>query len=748
MSAEKRPLQTLLACIILIPLIWFALGWRFNDVVATDDALAIFIPQMRELLRAGGDWTQTLYTPQVQGGAKIHDVVGTLPIFQLLAWLDVSLASAVNITIFFTQLLYSFFAVQIIFLLNYLIVTDNKQKRARSEKTALVFFVILTAFAPLLALKLSRGHWIMVLGSLFFICTITWILAINLKKLSITMSLLTVLALTHCFPSAGQQMILYSMIFGLPITLGYIFLFETSTWGKNKRAVLIFAILLLISIFLSLPKLSGMIKHAFGDDASRGLGGGSIVYSYIISSFDDWFSSLPWRSSVMPPDRTANILHETNFAFGPLFLLLILLPLKRFKYLLVGLALSLVLAVSFSLNLAPGNLLLDVVPPLHDFRVPGRAMIPFSLALIPLALSVFYVKVQRFHLFFILPLLPAIYFVPAELQEVLVWILTVVFVFSTLLQVKKPIHAVILLSALTAVSVASFKDRLKPFVPLEKELAAISNVEDDLKNRHESLKSPQVRAVAKNTSPLFDNNLTWLMNLSSINGYWFPLKRYTLLVTSLQQGPYNPMISNFHLVEGNLTFDTLCVLYNVRYSFEVTKDKLESHPIAQQAKPAWFSKSVRTVASADLVARWLLTAGDVLSKQLQEEQFVLSSDIRMVNQEYPACAAARVVSVENGKGNEIVRIRTESPDTCPLTIGLNYSEVLRAVVIRGPTQVQKLPIYPVYVALTGLLAPKGSSEIIIEASPYVPVFAKVAFYLALLLLLPFAIFLLFRLKNS
>ena len=71
-----------------------------------------------------------------------------------------------------------------------------------------------------------------------------------------------------------------------------------------------------------------------------------------------------------------------NYAAGPLLVLLALVPWRKQRALAVGLGLSLIGIVGFSMNISfVSRPLLALIPPLRSFRVPTRAVLPWLLVL-------------------------------------------------------------------------------------------------------------------------------------------------------------------------------------------------------------------------------------------------------------------------------------------------------------------------------------------------------------------------------
>src|SRR5262249_31163194 len=129
-----------------------------------------------------------------------------------------------------------------------------------------------------------------------------------------------------------------------------------------------------------------MLLQSTGGDATRGLGGASAIFFYTTATLADWVSSIPWSKDFIPPERASGLHHEINYSVGPILLLLLMPALRGHKCLVMGTIVSLIMAMLFSMNVAPFSTLLpEIVSPLKSFRVPERAILPGIMAVIVLA---------------------------------------------------------------------------------------------------------------------------------------------------------------------------------------------------------------------------------------------------------------------------------------------------------------------------------------------------------------------------
>jgi hypothetical protein len=101
----------------------------------------------------------------------------------------------------------------------------------------------------------------------------------------------------------------------------------------------------------------------------------------------------------------------------------------------------------------------------------------------------------------------------------------------------------------------------------------------------------------------------------------------------------------------------------------------------------------------------------------------------------PTCSQAKILQVAAPQHSQIVRLRVETPEDCPLSVSMNYVEVLEATGSSAEGNIESLKVFPVYGALTGVLVKKGVNTITIEAKSHTPFFALVIKLLGSILIL-------------
>ena len=735
--------QLLISLITLIPIIWWlALGWSPSYLIDQHDNLQMGYVYLLQLERAAGDWTDFLYWPQLIGGVKVHDVTGSLPIVQLLAYLGMSPLAISNISVFFVQILFAYFCTRSVLGLTQ-VAFNNKEA---VPYLTLVLIAILFAFLPLLGWRLSYGHQSIVYGLFVFLCVTSLLLDEICSSRSIVSLLLALVALTHTFQFNGYQLIHYSVVFGAPLILALAVAIPGQSRVHRLGWFVFPTLVFLAALLISLPKFTGMLANALGDEMGRSADN-TVIYSYTIATVRDWISSIPWSASFIPDSRPAFTHQEVNYPLGPIILLLFLVkPTTPLIRLYIGLGLSLLLVLVTSMNIKPlSNLLTSTIPLLESFRVPARSILPFILFLTMTSAAVLLKliaesgnnhhasgsngsrrtlqpdpKSARWQ-----PILLAIvataffsYSPPLVNDIALALLITATF---WLLRKKKyrPEIALLTLALFTGGAIAAFNERINP--PLQDPIsnAAISPVRELIAQQAPWLDQPLNRAYSNIHLQGTAFNSSFFMDISSLSGYWFPLRRYGQLEAALNNKPYHAAVSVFNNSPSREGFEILNRLYNVAWAIDFIEGKPQVRDLAKTWGKAWFSDEVKWEESLTGLAKTLKdpVEGD------KKEILLLASDqatspIRSFNIN---CLASNLEEVNHTDRFFPLNISVMVEGKCLLTIAMNYSSIFKAVNQDG----SKLVTFPAYGALLGIVV--GENTTMISITTQVTTFPGVAF---------------------
>lgn len=715
---DKQNLQLFGSLILLIPIIWWlVLGWSPGYLIDQHDNLQTGYVYQQQLSRASGDWTKLLYWPQIMGGVKAHDVTGSLPIVQLLAYWGASSLFISNLSVFFVQILFSYFCTRSTLGLSRVILQNDK----KIPYLAMALVGILFSFLPLLGWRLSYGHQSIVLGLFVFLCMTSLLLDEISGKRSALSLLLAILALTHCFQYNGYQLIYYSVILGAPILIALAF----ANPGQNQLSRLKWFIypglVFLSALLIGLPKFVGMLGNALGDEMGRVVGS-DVIYSYTIATIGDWASSIPWSASYIPESRPSLYHQEVNYPLGPLVFLLLLVKLNRpLLRIFIGLGTSLFLALVISMNIQPlSGALISIVPLLESFRVPARAILPFLLFLSLMSTAVLLKLIadagSKYLLWqsALLAVVSAALFVrntPLTNDIVLVLLVSVLFV---LLRrgINRPEIAMVTLALFTGAAVAAFNERIVP--PLENPISntIISQIHESLVTQAPELAEPLNRAFTNIRLRGIGFNSAFLMDISTLSGYWFPLRRSAQLTAALNNKPYDPIVAVFHNDPSQAGYEVLNHLYNVGWSIDQVGDELKVHKLGETWGKTWISKEIVWQNSlAELV--------NTLRKNVENNEKsimpLLSGDpaTAPVRSYDVDCRSAGIPSVSDGQPFFPLNIKVDVEGQCLLTVAMNFANNLKVVNQDGI----RLQTFPSHGALLGIIVGQDSQHIIINPEP-------------------------------
>ncbi len=731
---DKQNLQLFGSLILFIPLIWWLVpGWSPGYLIDQHDNLQTGYVYQQQLSRASGDWTKLLYWPQIMGGVKAHDVTGSLPIVQLLAYWGASSLLISNLSVFLVQILFSYFCTRSALGLSRVILRNDK----KIPYLAIALVGILFGFLPLLGWRLSYGHQSIVLGLFVFLCMTSLLLDEICSRRSALSMLLAILALTHCFQYNGYQLIYYSVVFGAPILVALAFANPGQSQLTRLKWFIYPALVFLSALLIGLPKFAGMLGNALSDEMGRVVGS-PVIYSYTTATIGDWASSIPWSASFIPESRTSFFHQEVNYPLGPLVLLLALVkpntPLLRIY---IGLGTSLFLALVVSMNVQPlSGALTSIVPLLESFRVPARAILPFLLFLSLMSVAVLlkliadagpHYRLLQSSLLAIVS--GALFAINTPLTNDIALVLLVGIFFILLKRkINRPEIAMVTLALFTGAAVAAFNERIVP--PLENPISStiISPIRESITTQVPELAEPLNRAFTNVQLNGIGSNSAFLMDISTLSGYWFPLSRYAQLSAALNNEPYHPTVAVFHNDPSREGYEVLNHLYNVGWSIDLVGDELKVNKLDETWGKAWFSKDIVWQNS-------LAELASTLRKNVENNENsmmpLLSGDpaTAPVRSDEVDCRSAGIPSVNDGQPFFPLNIQVDVEGQCLLTVAMNFANNLKVVNQDGI----RLQTFPSHGALLGIKVGQDSQHIIINPEPIVFPGVQMASVMGLLL---------------
>ncbi len=269
-------LKLLLTYFFTIMLTWFwVLDWNWSHAFSAHDGSAAVMPMLIDLIQHRGNWKEWIYRYELVGGAPTHGVFGSLPVMKFLGWLGVHPVLVYNFLVILFQTLHGFFSQRAMeALLDQW--GDFKAKRQWPWILQLGFIWIF-AFTPWLGWRVGYGHLFFLYGSLLFTASLSFLLTEQNKNQSYTFIIAAIFSWIHAF-AVGQQMLIYSFIFGGPILFAAI-------W--RRKVSKLFLVLIGLSLLISSPHWISLYRHHMSSDAARTLFGEEVTYSYITAQFLD-----------------------------------------------------------------------------------------------------------------------------------------------------------------------------------------------------------------------------------------------------------------------------------------------------------------------------------------------------------------------------------------------------------------------------------------------------------------------------
>jgi hypothetical protein len=731
-SASAIDLRALVEAAVVIAVTLVLLGWGFQRAITQSDGSVGFVPFTQSALGGGFDWTAHLYRFGVIGGSDMHDVGGSLPIVQLCSALGLSTTITVNLVTMFIQLGFAFFGIVAIEAL----VTRWSSAAFRLSRAQRVVAVWLCGFAPVLGWRLAVGHENLLLGVLPLYATIALLWAARAKTLSVTALVFAAFVVFNGVSGLGPQTLIYSAVFGAPLVL--VTLFDAPKGERWGRLQWIVAGAIAAGVLVAVPRLVGMIHHAFGEDASRGFGE-SVVFSYGTSTGVDWLTSIPWTRRLAI--GAAATLHERNFPIGPIVVFVVLRwPKGASRRVLGALAAGAVLAIILADDLAPlSTVLLHAIPPLQAFRVPARAILPIVVFLPSLALATCWFAreppardASRVHWIAIVLGAVAILTsrsVPPLVRESLAWLGCLAIVaaarwWPALFQRRTLIAAVAVIAAL---GVGAFDERFPHNAVFDPVEHGPRRLHDAVITQAPELAMPLDRVQIVDAPHPYDMSTAFAARLSSLDGVWYPPKRFLALLAALTGAPVPSTAVVFSLTRSP-AFAVLQQLYNVRYIVSVAKGSIQAQP--PTPGPAWFP--ARVVAIEDPSEMAAALRGVDLRAALTTTAWMLHADADRAPAFSGPCTA-QVLQVTTDELGQAATILVDAPRACALIVSTNYVSTFRATASVGGI-LRDATVFPIDIALTGVAVPAGASLITLAPRPEIPWWSRAASLLGLVLL--------------
>lgn len=724
---ERDDLATLGVALLGVPLTWWLfLGWSWPlAIFGFDDLTLPGLLAIREMVESGEGWSSLVYRADLLGGVKVANVNGRFPLYTLGAQLGLPAAGVSVLSALIVHALLGFLGCRAATDLT-VVWSGGARRFTLLECVAGVW---LCAFAPVLGWRFGVGHPALIIGLLPFAAALALVVATAARTPTLTLVTASAAALVLGLLHVGQQILVYGAVFGAPLLLG--------VWvslGGSWRRLALPALVAIGAFLIALPAFWGILAQARSSDSPRVLGATSVTYGFLTATANDWLTSVPWMRPSLPAGLRSEFAHEVNYPVGPLLVLLALVPWRRARALGVGLVVSLVAILVFSMDLAPlSRAFLAAIPPLHSFRVPARSALPWLWVLPILATAALvhrdrvdatnsFARWRAWAVWLAIPMSALLFVVPSLVREVGAALLVVVVAVLTLRR-RHLVPVAVVLVVLGVSSVAAFRERLSPFLSLQPLFATAEGIGAAVRAAKPQLESSLTRVRLDLQVPPFAANTAFAAELSSLDGYAVPTRRFSALVFALRGDRYEPTANFFRLTAVDPAFPVLRQLYNVTDGVAlVPPQRLAITPLGPTAGPAWFSASVSRADDLASLARELRAAGDTLHVRVREVVWRNGADPLAASAPVPPvldvrCRDARVVAVHARRHSGEIVAEIATAAACPLTFAANFTEDLRATAVLESGRRIAVPVFPAYGALASVAAPGGATAIHLRAEP-------------------------------
>jgi len=670
------------------------LGIDLGNLYGINDTFGLLVHYV-EMVRSGPSASKFIYSATRLGGAVVGPV--DMPIFmQLFAYLDFHPFLAINFGVILSQVLISFFCLKISLLAG---------NRSWYKEKPIIFFVSILAFNPAIGWRLVYGHLNIIWGSLWALSLIYLFFSFYKNKSSITGIILSFLVLVNSLQCINLiQPVFYSTI----IILTFVIFFNSSLRSNYQSFVLIFGKIIIVitaCVFFSFINIANILEVVSSLSRSPS---SNLIYSYTVQNFRDYLSSLFYSYKTLPVERNFFLLHESNLGYGmlPLLLIVILTFLKKYRLLLLNIALfTFGIVLSSDIPLV-SNFFLVTIPLIKSFRCPSRFFFPlFYFQSICFIWSLFQLKPSTsmrdlISSSLVVVVSISVFFIWGSVAEIFIFPITVCAAIFCFLFRKEKYFIYYVLPMFVSLNFLGFQDKLpQSFYDITKfqnEVVVMDRLDIS-------------RGMLEHTSAIAHSS--FLKNLqsaaygySAIDGYIYPSKLFYEIYGTLDPS-INSTDNSFFIDSKSLTFPYFSKAFNVTKEILLTSSGLgvitisKSNPVLSPSEIIYISDLKKIVL-------------EVIDSDLNTKVFV-RPELQSALSNVGSCGRAGVV--RQNLSEAVVNVT--SAKKCLLVLPTHYSSFLKASSIVGKTQFK---IFPVNGLMTGLLLDKFSGEILIKAHPALP----------------------------
>lgn len=737
---ESSDIKLAICCLGIVLIAWVIIGFVPGFSFMGADAVNSLLPMLYQLDSVQGDWHALAYRYDALGGTNLLGAYGVLPLSILFAEMGFSPLLSLNITFIAIQWLFCFLAVQSVNAFAGLDSFDWKPNHI----TRTIACCLLLGFAPLMAYRVDEGHQNLILGMLFVQALITFWQSHKNKQLSLTTFVAIQFALVHALCSPSFQILVYSLVFTLPILFCFFASRESlPDWRAHIATIGLMIPVVFLACLLAAPILFEMIAFAISDDSTRSVGQNPAIYSYLTSTPDDWFTSLFWFYDPTAI-RPAGFQHEIRYGLGPLMISSLYLLLTRRYLVVLGLAGSLFLCLILSSRIEPfANWLLLICPPLQDFRVPMRSLIPVMVLWSTIVGGYLLQDIRRSNqaaderdptdvnnqndtkikvwIATTLIIVTIAYYLPPLGQELLLLATIVISLFTLARNQPTGRNGLFIVSLL---SLLAFREEINFLTGITPNLIVNAQIGNISKQAETQLSEPLNRiAINVSRNGLL---LSSVGELQTVNGYGFPLRSFSETVQAMIKKPYSATTSYFNLGPGQDGFEIVQQLYNICCELQLDGNQVFTARLNETPGPIWASNTTKNFNNLDDMRGDLMLAENITNsiKKSQYRYDTIKQESEKTLNQPPVdknvnAFASQCMQVPFSRfthqldGNLLTVAVKDQTMTCPVTVATSFSSQLLVSAIVDNRIVQ-IDTYPAYGSLLGFVMPKGTQSIVIE----------------------------------
>lgn len=686
---ECFDLIKLFVIFVLITILWSLFSPQgLGQLFGVGDTYGL-IAHYVDLSRLRTVWAEDFIMTRTRFGGGFAGILDMPVLYQVFSILGLPAILFYNFYVILSQTILCFFSIKIF---------QNFFKE--DERSFLLMLLLSLSFIynGIIGWRVAFGHMNFIWGLIYVLAVMYVIQSSHLKQFSITGLILVCVSFSNALQCIGLAQFLY---YSLILFLLSVLFFARDYLRKLEYKKLIFvstAILIPVCLF-SFHNLTNIFE---GMSFLKRSGDSSLIYSYTVQNILDYFSSLFYSYKTIQTNREFGFLHETNYAFGvlPILLFSLLTYFRRWALLAFNIAL-IILGVLISSNISYlSELIVSLIPGMEMFRVPARVFIPiFYVQLFSFYFCLSKVRIndkKRFAalvfigFFAISTFMYLLNFDILVIPIIAIWIL---FIYS-----KKFDYYAIGIGCFLAMNFSSFFEKI-PEINMDQ-----AGYDQMVETFHMETAPNLSHNYLENALPLYQTsfgaNIGAIHGYSTVNGYLYPTKKFYDFFKY-----FNPNLNEnnyYFALHPNLPgFSTFVHFFNITKLIEFNR---EGHYKIVNIKD---SKEIFTPKKLVQVSSFPEMIDKLRQQNMQDYAYVAKENFFDISS---SCADASVT--KRTKFGVNINIEQDSGE-CIIVLPLLYNTFLRAIDVKTQKQYE---VFPVNWLMTGVKITVGSATV--EVRPW------------------------------